>query len=111
MAQPLTSAIQPILRELSHGLSQLYGARLKGLMLYGSYARAEATDGSDIDVALILDDFSRAGEEIDFCSPFVAELCLKHRCVISIVPIRSREWRTRHTPLLMNIQREGVAVA
>ena len=105
------TSLQQILHELRTGLSHLYGSRLKDLVLFGSYARGQADEGSDIDVALILDDFAYAGDEISVVSHFVADLCLKYACVIGIVPIRERDWLTRQTPLLMNIRREGLAVA
>ena len=102
---------QEILRELRRGLQGLYGTRFRELDVYGSYARGEEVAGSDLDVALILDDFTSAGDEVTAFSELVAQLCLRHNCVVSVVPIRERDWRERQTPLLMNIRREGVVVA
>ena len=105
------ASVQQTLQELRAGLTELYGPRLKGLMLFGSYARGEATEGSDIDVAFILDDFAFASKEIGRSSTLVAELCLEHVCVISLIPIRERDWRTRQDPFLMNVRREAVIVS
>src|SRR3989338_2967198 len=107
----MSPAIEPILQELRRGLATLYGPRLKGLTLYGSHARAQAVEGSDIDVALIVDDFASAGEEISAFSDLIAALSLKHNCVLSVIPVRQRDWLTRQTPLLINIRREGLAIA
>lgn len=52
-------AITPILEELKAGLEQLYGPKLRRPVLFGSYARGEAEPGSDIDVAVVLDDYER----------------------------------------------------
>lgn len=106
-----TALLQQILRELRAILTELYGPRLKTLMLYGSYARGEATDGSDIDVALVLDDFASAGAEIARSSALVAELCLEHACVISAIPIREHEWLAGEDPFLMNVHREAILVS
>ena len=103
-----TALLQQILRELHVGLSRLYGPRLRGLLLYGSYARGEATDGSDIDVAVILDDFDYASREIGQSSSLIGELCLRHDCLIGLVPIRERDWFTRQDPFLMNVRREAI---
>ena len=43
--------IQPILQELKARLQEVYGERLKGLYLFGSYARGDATEDSDIDTS------------------------------------------------------------
>lgn len=102
--------IEPILKELHKGLQRIYGVRLKGTFLFGSYARGETDENSDIDVALVLDDFDYAGEEISRSSALVAEICLKYACLISIVPIREKDWQKRRSPLLLNIRKEGVAI-
>lgn len=107
---PMTRDMTRMLQELQRNLRQRYGARLKGLTLYGSQARGDAGEGSDVDVALILDDFAAAGDEISGFSDMASALSLEHGCVISILPIRERDWRTRQTPLFMNIRREGVAL-
>ena len=52
--------ISKLLKELKEGLNRLYGERLKGLYLYGSYARGDYKEGSDLDILLVLDDFERA---------------------------------------------------
>lgn len=54
-----TRFLPPDLRELlgrlDEGLEALYGERYRGLVLYGSYARGEADEGSDVDLLLLLD--------------------------------------------------------
>jgi predicted nucleotidyltransferase len=45
-------------------LYEEYGARLRGVVLYGSEARGEATPTSDIDVLVLLDGPVRFGEEL-----------------------------------------------
>ena len=106
-----SASLQQILQELRVGLIQLYGSRLKSLVLFGSYARGQADEGSDIDVALILDDFAFASTEIERCIEFVAALSLQYDCVISIIPIRERDWLIRQTPFLMNVRREAIPVS
>jgi predicted nucleotidyltransferase len=45
-----------LLDRLARGLEALfYGERYKGLVLFGSYARGEAVQGSDVDLLLLLD--------------------------------------------------------
>ena len=107
----LNPTVQQILQELRLSLEQLYGSRFKGLLLFGSYARGEGTDGSDIDVALILDDFAYAGEEIERSLDVVASLCLKYTCLIGLVPIREHDWLDRQDPFLMNVRREAMPVS
>jgi predicted nucleotidyltransferase len=41
--------IKPIIKEVKETLEEIYGERLKGVILYGSHARGYAEEGSDID--------------------------------------------------------------
>ena len=52
------TTLQEILRVLQVRLVALLGASMREIILFGSYARNEADDGSDIDV-MILCDLSR----------------------------------------------------
>jgi predicted nucleotidyltransferase len=51
--------IQRLRKELKDPLECLYGQRLKGVFLFGSYARGEADAESDIDVLIVLDHITR----------------------------------------------------
>jgi len=40
--------------------------------------------------------------------PTICELSLKYDTVVSVVPMERERYRTRKTPLILNVQREGV---
>ncbi len=103
--------LDQVLRELQRGLREIYGPRLVGLYLYGSRARGDAGEDSDVDVAVILDDYGRIGDEITRTLDVVARVSLTHDCVVQLMPIRADEWRAGEEPLVRNIRREGRAVA
>lgn len=58
-----------LLHELKIRLAALYGDRLSGIVLFGSYARGSAHAGSDIDVAMILESYERTWPEINRTGP------------------------------------------
>ena len=45
-----------VLSDFLQEVRGMYGARLKGIYLYGSWARREAVSGSDVDLAVVGDD-------------------------------------------------------
>jgi predicted nucleotidyltransferase len=54
--------LDDVIRELDGGLRKLYGERHRGVVLYGSHARGEADEGSDVDLLLLLE--GQVGREI-----------------------------------------------
>ncbi len=49
------SGINQIVKEFRAKAEKLYGDRLKGIILYGSWARGEALQNSGIDLLIILE--------------------------------------------------------
>ena len=100
--------IPDVVREVRRRLEALYGPRLRHVILYGSHARGEADEGSDIDLLIVLDDFDDARAELARMDPIASELSLEHDAVISNLVVRAGEYARRNSPLLMNVRREGV---
>jgi len=103
-------SIQKILMELKQGLVKLYGERLKGLYLYGSYARGDYRDGSDLDVLVVLNDFERAPIELNRTDDLIGDLSLKYLITVSPLFMREKDWISADKPLLRNVRVEGVSV-
>jgi predicted nucleotidyltransferase len=101
--------IQSILKELKIGLQDSYREQLKGLYLYGSYAREDADGESDIDILVILDKVERYSNEIARTSKLVSELSLKYDVTISRVFVSQRDWAEKETPFLLNTRKEAIA--
>ena len=100
--------VSRILSTLLSQLSQHYQERLDRVILFGSYARGEATSDSDIDVLVILEEPVDATVELQQTSQLVAELCLEHNVLISRLFLSRSRYETERSPLLKNIRREGV---
>ncbi|MEW5803186.1 MAG: nucleotidyltransferase domain-containing protein [bacterium] len=99
-----------ILKEFKAGVEKLYGERLKGVILYGSWARNEATEDSDIDLLVILEGCVRPGREIDRMIDIITDLNLEYMVLISVYPVSEEDYLTLKSPLLMNIRKEGLPV-
>ncbi len=106
----MPAQIKDLLAKLKKGLTELYGQRLKGLYLYGSYARGDQREGSDLDVLVVLSDFERAPIELDRTDDLIGELSLEYLITISPLFMREGDWLTADKPLLRNVRVEGVPV-
>jgi len=100
--------IRKILNEFKQGLKRLYGARLKGVYLFGSYARDDYEEGSDLDVLVILNTFRFHNTEISRTADLVSDLSLENLITVSPMFIRERDWLAGKKPLLRNVKSEGI---
>ena len=100
--------IKEILKEFREEIEELYGKRLKSIILYGSWARGDATEDSDIDVLIVLEGEVIPGKEIDRMIDIITDINLKHRVLISVYPISEKDYSSINSPLLINVRREGV---
>jgi uncharacterized protein len=103
--------LEEVLRDLDGGLRDLYGERHRGLVLYGSWARGEADEGSDVDLLLLLEGPVEVGREIRRSSGVVASLALKAGLVLSLIPVSIEDYRDSSDPYLINARREGAIVS
>jgi predicted nucleotidyltransferase len=101
--------IKEILKEFREKIGVLYGDRLKDLILYGSWARGQATADSDIDVVVVLKGTIKPGEEIDRMIDVITDLNLRHNVLLSVYPVSDQDYSNLNSPILMNIRREGLA--
>lgn len=106
-----TRTLASTLRELGDGLRGLYGGRYRGLVLYGSQAREEADEGSDVDLLLLLDGAVEVGGEIRRSSGLVASLSLETGRVLSLIPVGAEDYRRSPDPYLVNARREGLPIS
>ena len=89
---------------------KIYADNLKAIILYGSVARDEARDDSDVDIAILVD----SDEEgmYDRILDVVVNIELKYNLVISVVLIevdRFKKWGDV-LPFYKNIKKEGITL-
>lgn len=97
-----------VLDEFKTELRRLYGDRLTDIILYGSYARGEARDDSDIDVMVVLRGAVAPGREIDRMIDVLTDINLKHGVLLAVVPVSEEKFLRVNSPLLLNVRREGI---
>lgn len=101
-------AISEVLRKCRAALESYYGNRLKGLVLYGSIVRDQASFSSDIDLLILLgkpfDYFQELRRIIDLLYP----IQLDTDQLISAKPAPFDEFEAGSIQLYRNAKREGI---
>jgi predicted nucleotidyltransferase len=97
------------LRELKESLEALLGDRLVRMVLFGSLARGDYNDESDMDVAIIIRRLTR--ELKNQILDKVAEVELNHLTPVSVLILSEEEFnrlKKRERRIALDIEREGV---
>jgi predicted nucleotidyltransferase len=102
----LIPIIQNIATEFKTNLREIYG-----VILYGSYARGDFHDESDVDFAVVLKQSEiNPVKEIYKTAPVSTVLGLKYNLILSTLPISDNKLRTSMQGLYQNIRREGISI-
>lgn len=103
--------LSEIMQQLVQASRSAFGASVKEVILFGSYARGEAGDDSDIDVMVLLD---MPREQIPLqrrkAAQIAGNLLDEHGVVVSPL-LESKEFFERNRalhPFYKNVDREGI---
>lgn len=102
-----------LLREVAKELRNIYGDKLKKIILYGSYARKSNVEGSDIDIMVLVDMEPAELKKLqDKVLDISIELTTRYGMVISIIDNNYNyfyQW-VDALPFFNNVNREGVVI-
>ena len=96
------------MKELKAGLVQIYGDKLKAVYLYGSYARGDYRQGSDVDVMILLNDYKNYWEELRRSTELASDISLEYDVTVSRLIMKDIQWKESDMPVLRNIHKEGL---
>jgi predicted nucleotidyltransferase len=99
------------LDELCAAVRTRFGARVIRLALFGSRARGDATEDSDVDVLIVIDGLTSAeGREVD---AMVGDLLTRHDVLLSPFLVSREHFerlRARERRIVAEIDRDGLAL-
>ena len=91
------------------GLEKIYGGRLRGVYLYGSAARDELREESDIDIAVVLDEVTDSFAEHMRISDLRVDTSLEHDTLVSFLLISETDFETERFAVCRAVREEGIA--
>ena len=97
--------------ELIRGLTEIFEGNIKMIILYGSVARNEPKDDSDIDIAIIIKNDMAENTQEQFIR-WSADMDIRFDKVFSIIDIQEEkleQWGNV-LPFYKNVQKEGIVL-
>lgn len=105
--------IQDIIMKFSREVKEVLGVNLSRIILYGSYARGEQRDNSDVDIMILT---SLSDDEIKKVEPVIFDLAFEYemKYFVNISVIVKNEEHFHYwlgaLPFYDNVEREGVVL-
>ena len=107
-AQINRQIVRKALKEFQSTLAEVYSAQTPGILIYGSYARRQEHDESDVDLLLIFNHKVHPAEEIQRLSAILADLNLRYHLLISILPVAQDRFEHSQESFWKNVRRDGI---
>lgn len=106
-------SIQGIIMDFTKKVKKILGTNLSKIILYGSYARGEQRDNSDVDFMILT---TLTEDEIEKIEPILYDLAFEFElnyCIDISVIVKNEEhyhYWLGALPFYNNIEREGVVI-
>jgi len=89
-------------------MQSTYKDRLYSLILFGSQARNEAHQDSDIDILVVLKDDVDSWTEIKRTGGFITQLSLENNILINNIFVTAQQFTSQSSALMRNVKQEGI---
>lgn len=106
----MNPVVKSALVDARRALEEMYGDRLSRVVLYGSHARGDAHEDSDVDVLVILHGEVDAAKELRRLAELKILLMRQYDEDVSFQPYSETDFADPSIPFLSTVRLEGVAL-
>ncbi|NUM55336.1 MAG: nucleotidyltransferase domain-containing protein [Candidatus Hydrogenedentes bacterium] len=105
----MTAAVSTAaLEDFERALRKAFPGRLRGIVLYGSHVRGEASEDSDLDVLVLLQGPIELARDLGLCVDAAFPISLEYGVPISALPADLVDYETADYPLYRAARAEGM---
>lgn len=106
----MDNKLKKILKKFKSELIKIYDKNLDSVILFGSRARNDFIEGSDIDVLILLNNETKPIQEIRKINSIISDISLNVNNMISCVFMSKQRFEQENSPLILNIKKEGIVL-
>ena len=99
--------ILQLVRRIKNYLIERYGEKIRDVILYGSYAREQFTENSDIDILVLVDDTLSPFEVRKNISDLLLDILLDEGELVSVIVLPESFFENYNYPFMINVKKEG----
>lgn len=100
--------IHEIAEKIWTHLRERYGSKVLQIILYGSYARGEATPQSDVDFLVVVDDSLDPWEVRRSLDDVLLDILFADGRLVSVLVVPKSFYEGYRSPFLKQVQKEGI---
>jgi predicted nucleotidyltransferase len=100
--------IKSLISQIKEHLTKVYGTGIRKVILYGSYVRGEATEDSDIDLLVLVEESLNPFEVRDSLSDLLSDILLDEGELISVIIVPEHLYENYNSPFMLNVRQEGL---
>ena len=102
--------IESVLIRIKEHLTRIYGNRIKRVVVYGSFAKGEADEESDVDIAVVVADKLSPNKVEKNLDELLFQILMEKSELVTVFVIPESKFDTYKSPLILNIKEEGVPI-
>ncbi len=102
--------IKLILKKLKNFIVKNYGNKVKKVILYGSYAKGNPKEDSDIDIMVVVDNSVNSYKIEEELNEILFDILIEYRKLVSLLVVNEGLFQNYKSPLFSNIKEEGIVV-
>ena len=111
---PVSAVTRDLLKNYTEGIQRIYGKSLDAVILYGSYARGDYTEDSDIDIMVLTTLTDKEIEQIETeIYDLAFDFLMDYGVDINVVIKNEKQFNywLGALPFYNNVQKEGVVLS
>jgi|LGVF01.1.fsa_nt_gb predicted nucleotidyltransferase len=102
--------LEGVLRRIKVHLTRIYGGMIKRVVVYGSFAKDEADEESDVDIAVVVADKVNLGKAEKSRDELLSQILMEKSELVTVFVIPESKFNTYKSPLIQNIKEDGFTI-